>query len=479
MSSLHSLISILLAVLYFLVILFTGIDFKKRSDLSFYSIETTWYSKKSVIFTASLPFIIPVLMLLKSSPFNFGNNFLMVAGVYFSLLIFYVIIYWYSKHWTAHDGNPGDQMESNSIYSSYVLVSNLGLKLPIIVWGYALILESLLGDLGFVIVIVLITISGLLLMSNGLAAFIRTGVITGVALFISLIGLSLCKIPENNLLVLNQLFPHATTIGAGLHPLWYFGFIFVLAGIWINDIYYSVRYIYSPQDSNKRRNIFFSSVILFGFFILVVILMNKYNEASIVKGTEYGGVSLIGLKYNGFGLIVISGLFMLGLMTILQSVARVIVVRIIAKQRRNTSPNGSVLISRLIIVMSVALTVLLTPVFTVITFQTFRIMMLIYISISLPVLALFLYSIMSPRLRKKTVSIMLLCGWLPGLIILSLILSNRLEQIHWIQFFVIQLLYSIFCVFLFGIGTDQSLFVYIKNKLLARRANASKLTIKP
>jgi len=125
------------------------------------------------------------------------------------------------------------------------------------------------------------------------------------------------------------------------------------------------------------------------------------------------------------------------------------------------------------------LTVLLTPVFTVITFQTFRIMMLIYISISLPVLALFLYSIMSPRLRKKTVSITLLCGWLPGLIILSLILSNRLEQIHWIQFFVIQLLYSIFCVFLFGIGTDQSLFVYIKNKLLARRANASKLTIKP
>ena len=450
MNSVVSIVSIIMALLFYIAILLVGFDFRKIRILVFSRISTNWISENLLFFVGPLPLFIPVLFFLKNYSINSNGNILILGYIGVSLLIAFSVLFRYYGDEVQSIKNRSDTLESNSTYNVYLFLTNFGLKLPIIVFVYALILESMYGNNAFRIIIAIITMSGLLLIIHGSLAYIHSGIIIGIALLISLIVLLLLDAPMDQLIRLKGILITSNGTVFDVNSLWYIPLILVLAGVWIVDLKHTADYISQLKTTKFSSNLINSIILLFSFLLLMPVFLNNGND-SFFRGLGDSPNILNGLQFNGFQLIIVSGLFIIGLMSVFQSTSHVIAYQIFKKYRKNAGNEIIILISRLTIVLSVVFAILLTPLLTLITFRVLHLLLTIFFSLSIPVLVIYSYSIVEPNISSKTISYSLISGLFPVLLFTGLTLANVMNQVHLLQFYSFHLLYSFLCVFLVSV----------------------------
>jgi len=455
MSSVASSISFTAVVMFYLAILLTGFDFRRKNDRYFSKSNRNRLGGKLVVFVGSLPMFIPVLLFLTNYSFNLKNSFIAAGWAGGTLFVSYLVLYRINKSSSQKIDGPRDGINNNTVYNLYLVLSNFGLKLPIIVFAYTAILEPQFGNFAFLSIVVIITVTGLLLMSRGLSAYIYTGIIIGLGFLLSLMVLTVMRFTGNQSLQIIHGIMGTAGPASKLDPLWCIPLSLVLVGIWIIDLQYPMNWEMKQNYNGLGRKLINGNTVLVVLLIIVCGAMARGN--SYLYPENLVSLHLLDkLQFNGFLLIVVSGLFIFEIMSIFQLISHTITFQVYKKYRRNTNEEILKLVSRLSIVLFVAIAVLLTPLFALITFRTFQILMTIYIVLSVPVFAVYLYSIVKPNLKRHTIVFSLLGGWFPGLLICGLILAGIITRIHIFQFFSIHLLYSCLLILILSINIENS-----------------------
>jgi len=369
MFDLFSFINIALLVLFFLLIPLFVFEGEKRRHHTELIVRNRFF-KILALYSVILPLCIPYVFLLISQSYHFLES---LGIIITSLWLFGGVIYRYR---IALDLKDSGLPEKGNFFKVYTLILNFGLKFPILVIFYGYFLQSFFRNTGFLILVVLMTISGLLYISDGFQAYLKTALISTIAFMVGFIILSVfITFPENVLAPI--VFPQMITN----RILWFFPFVLVFTGIWFNE--FKAAFLNHPptndqeliKDSVKAG----TALIIIGILFSILLVINK----QFAKVWEPVIDESLNLKL--LALLMISGPFIMGMMTIFRSTSDIISSYLFKRQALSNSENIHVLRHRLIIVVLVAFAVLTTPIITQISIVKLRVFLMIYLIFSVPV----------------------------------------------------------------------------------------------
>ncbi len=311
-----------------------------------------------------------------------------------------------------------DEFSKSGFFNAYSLLSNVSLKLPIVVFTFAYFFDSLYGNMSFVILIALITISGVLLMAFGQIAHTRIGLVTAFSVILGLVIMLIMGSEAQLIQIRNQLLGGIG--GENQVTAWQLITLGIVStSIWLGTAGQQKMTRNEEVTQGGNRNILSISALVLAIFYFISILMSRgryfFSTNADIR---------IDTASNGFLLIILSGACIMGLMSIFQSTSRIFANRIFKSKSGQTKPEILVLVSRLSIVISVALAILLAPLLTNHASLIIEKLILIYIMMSLPVLVLRIFRRFGFLINPSVVSYSLMGGWTPSVILIALHLSH-------------------------------------------------------
>jgi len=341
----------------------------------------------------------------------------------------------------------GCRLSESKTYNAYTLLTHMGLKLPLVVFTYAYLLDILYGNLSFVILTALITIAGVLLMSFGQIAYARISLIVASGVLIGLSAL-LFWFPASQLAFIKNQFIDSASIIFTLSP-WHYAILgIVSAGLWLGSTRQNTDGDLKEPEKGNNKNILSVSALIVSFLYFFSILLSRGRYFFSVNGELSHDIS-----FNGFILIIVSGACLLGLMSVFYSISSVFANNLFVVKQNQTNGEIRILVSRFTIVLSVAISILLVPLVTKQAGVIIEKILFVYLILSIPVLVLRIFHRFRLNTCQHTIKYSLIGGWILGVLIIVLylfqviIVSEIINLITYLLCFCGLLTYAISIIF--------------------------------
>jgi len=432
--------------IFYVLVLFTGL-IQSGAKSFFHSSHTGWLRSMLSFFAISVPFVLIIC-------FYFGRSFRGINYLHLLLINICIIltIYFFVHNKTNYRTIPeliGDKFgkKNRHLVAVFLIISNYGLKLPIVIFAYGWFFNIAFGSQSFLILVSLITFSGVFITIRGLSSSIRTGSIIGLSLIIAALILMIDSFSK---LGATSLYLHDQALQAekfAPNPILYIIMIFIVTGIWIIDAF-------SHQQLTISRNIRHKTKALYGTGIILVLLSIFIFAA--LKAYGFPGIgSPVFVEYiinnigtNGFFLILLSGLLISSLTSIFISISEIATFDLYKSIKPNSAEDVLKLVSRLSIVLSVVFTILIAPPFLETNPHIIWALVSFYIIVVTPIVTIIIAGLIHAKLSEISAGITLVTSWFLGIIAGILISSGILNQVYTVFIFVALFFYSIACLFI-------------------------------
>ena len=399
-------------------------------------------------FAISVPFVLIIC-------FYFGRFFREINYLYLLLINICIIltIYFFVHNKTNYRSIPeliGDKFgkKNRRLVAVFFIIVNYGLKLPIIIFAFGWFFNIAFGTQSFLILISLITFSGVFITIRGLSSSIRIGTVIGLSLIIAALILmidSFSKLGTTSFIYLQDQALQAGKFAP--NPILYIVMIFIVTGIWIIDTFSHQQLMLSRNNRNKTKALYGTGIILVLLSIFIFTAIKAYGFPGIGSPVfvEYI-INSIGT--NGFFLILLSGLLISSLTSIFISLSEITTFDLYKSIKPNSAEDVLKLVSRLSIVLSVVFTILITPLFLEINPHIIWTLVSFYIIVVTPIVTLIIAGLIHVKLSENSVGITLVTSWFLGIIAGILISTGILNQTYTVFIFVALFFYSIACLFI-------------------------------
>jgi len=399
-------------------------------------------------FAISVPFVLIVC-------FYFGRFFREINYLHLLLINICIIltIYFFVHNKTNYRSIPeliGDKFgkKNRRLVAVFLIIVNYGLKLPIVIFAYGWFFNIAFGAQSFLIMVSLITFSGIFITIRGLSSSIRTGTVIGLSLIIAALILmidSFSKLGATSFIYL-----HDQTLQAGKfapNPILYIVMIVIVTGIWIIDTFSHQQLMLSRNNRNKTKALYGTGIMLVLLSIFIFTALKAYGFPGIgsLVFVEY---IINNIETNGFFLILLNGLLISSLTSIFISISEISTFDLYKSIQTNSAEDVLKLVSRLSIVLSVVFTILITPLFLEINPQIIRTLVSFYIIVVTPIITIIIAGLIHAKLSENSVGITLVTSWFLGIIVGILISTGVLNQVYTVFIFVALFFYSIACLFI-------------------------------
>ncbi len=399
-------------------------------------------------FAISVPFVLIIC-------FYFGRFFQEINYLYLLLINICIIltIYFFVHNKTNYRSIPeliGDKFgkKNRRLVAVFLIISNYGLKLPVVIFAFAWFFNMAFGAQSFLILVSLITFSGVFITIRGLSSSIRTGSVIGLSLIIATLILmidSFSKIGTTSFIYLQD---QALQSGKLIpNPIFYIVMIFIVTGIWIIDTYSHQQLMISRDTGYKTKAIYGAGIILVLLSIFIFTTLKEYGFNNIAS-PAYIEYIINRVETSGFFLILLSSLFISSLTSIFISTSEIATFDLYKSIKPNSAENALKLVSRLSIVLSVVFTILITPLFPEINLRVIWALVSFYIIAVTPIVTIIIAGLIHAKLSENSVGITLVTSWFLGIIAGILISTGILNQAYTVFIFVALFFYSIACLFI-------------------------------
>ncbi|HCK99494.1 MAG TPA: hypothetical protein DHW42_05240 [Candidatus Marinimicrobia bacterium] len=442
-----SLINTIILTIFYVLVLFTGL-IQSGVKSFFHSSHSGWLKSMLSFFAISVPFVLIIC-------FYFGRFFQEINYLYLLLINICIIltIYFFVHNKTNYRSIPeliGDKFgkKNRRLVAVFLIISNYGLKLPVVIFAFAWFFNMAFGAQSFLILVSLITFSGVFITIRGLSSSIRTGSVIGLSLIIATLILmidSFSKIGTTSFIYLQD---QALQSGKLIpNPIFYIVMIFIVTGIWIIDTYSHQQLMISRDTGYKTKAIYGAGIILVLLSIFIFTTLKEYGFNNIAS-PAYIEYIINRVETSGFFLILLSSLFISSLTSIFISTSEIATFDLYKSIKPNSAENALKLVSRLSIVLSVVFTILITPLFPEINLRVIWALVSFYIIAVTPIVTIIIAGLIHAKLSENSVGITLVTSWFLGIIAGILISTGILNQAYTVFIFVALFFYSIACLFI-------------------------------
>ena len=399
-------------------------------------------------FAISVPFVLIVC-------FYFGRFFREINYLYLLLINISIIltIYFFVHNKTNYRSIPeliGDKFgkKNRRLVAVFLIIVNYGLKLPIVIFAYGWFFNIAFGAQSFLILVSLITFSGVFITIRGLSSSIRTGTVIGLSLIIAALILmidSFSKLGTTSFIYLQDQALQAGKFAP--NPILYIVMIFIVTGLWIIDTFSHQQIMLSRNNRNKTKALYGTGIILVLLSIFIFTALKAYGFPGIGSPVfvEY---IINNIGTNGFFLILLNGLLISSLTSIFISISEIVSFDLYKSIKPNSAEDVVKLVSRLSIVLSVVFTILITPLFLEINPHTIWALVSFYIIVVTPIVTIIIAGLIHVKLSENSVGITLVTSWFLGIIAGILISTGILNQAYTVFIFVALFFYSMACLFI-------------------------------
>jgi len=442
-----SSMNIIILTIFYVLVLLTGL-IQSGVKSFFHSSHSGWLRSMLSFFAISVPFILIIC-------FYFGRFFREINYLYLLLINICIIltIYYFVHNKTNYRSIPeliGDKFgkKNRRLAAVFLIIVNYGLKLPIVIFAFAWFFNIAFGAQSFLILVSLITFSGVFITIRGLSSSIRTGAVIGLFLIIAALILmidSFSKLGTTSFIYLQDQVLQAGKFAP--NPILYIVMIFIVTGIWIIDTFSHQQLMLSRNNRNKTKALYGTGIILVLLSIVIFTAFKAYGFPGIGSPVfvEYF-INNIGT--NGFFLILLNGLLISSLTSIFISTSEIATFDLYKSIKPNSAEDVLKLVSRLSIVLSVVFTILITPLFPEINPRIIWALVSFYIIAVTPIVTIIIAGLIPVKLSENSVGITLVTSWLLGIIAGILISTGILNQAYTVFIFVVLFFFSIACLFI-------------------------------
>ena len=442
-----SLMNTIILVIFYVLVLFTGL-LQSGAKSFFHSSHSGWLKSMLSFFAISVPFILIIC-------FYFGRFFREINYLYLLLINICIIltIYFFVHDKTNYRSIPeliGDKFgkKNRRLVAVFLIISNYGLKLPIIIFAYGWFFNIAFGAQSFLILVSLITFSGVFITIRGLSSSIRTGTVIGLSLIIAALILmidSFSKIGATSFIYLQDQALQSEKLAP--NPILYIVMIFIVTGLWIIDTFSHQQLMLSRNNRNKTKALYGTGIILVLLSIVIFTVFKAYGFPG-VGSPVFVEYIINNIGTNGFFLILLNGLFISSLTSIFMSTSEIATFDLYKSIKPNSAEDVLKLVSRLSIVLSVVFTILITPLFPEINPGIIWTLVSFYIIVVTPIVTIIIAGLIHVKLSENSVGITLVTSWFLGIIAGILISTGILNQAYTVFIFGALFFYSIACLFI-------------------------------
>ena len=444
-----SAMNIIILTIFYMLVLLTGL-IQSGAKSFFHSSHTGWLRSMLSFFAISVPFVLIIC-------FYFGRSFRGINYLHLLLINICIIltIYFFVHNKTNYRTIPeliGDKFGKKNRYlvAVFLIISNYGLKLPIVIFAYGWFFNIAFGSQSFLILVSLITFSGVFITIRGLSSSIRTGAVIGLSLIIAALILMIDSFSK---LGATSLYLHDQVLQAeklALNPILYIVMIFIVTGIWIIDAFSHQQLMLSRKNGNKTKALYGTGIILvlLSFFIFTALKAYGFPGTGFPVFVEY---IINNIGTNGFFLILLNGLLISSLNSIFISTSEIATFDLYKSIKPDSAEDVLKLVSRLSIVLSVVFTILVTPLFPEMNPHIIWTLVSFYIIVITPIITVTIASLIRFKISESTVGITLVTSWFLGIIAGILISTEILNQANTVFIFIALFFYSIVCLFIIQI----------------------------
>ena len=442
-----SSMNIIILTIFYVLVLLTGL-IQSGAKSFFHSSHSGWLRSMLSFFAISVPFVLIIC-------FYFGRFFREINYLYLLLINNCIIltIYFFVHNKTNYRSIPeliGDKFgkKNRRLVAVFFIIVNYGLKLPIIIFAFGWFFNIAFGTQSFLILISLITFSGVFITIRGLSSSIRIGTVIGLSLIIAALILmidSFSKLGTTSFIYLQDQALQAGKFAP--NPILYITMIFIVTGIWIIDTFSHQQLMLSRNNRNKTKALYGTGIILVLLSIFIFTALKAYGFPGIGSPVfvEY---IINNIETNGFFLILLNGLLISSLTSIFISLSEITTFDLYKSIKPNSAEDVLKLVSRLSIVLSVVLTILITPLFLEINPRIIWALVSFYIIVVTPIVTIIIAGLIHAKLSENSVGITLMTSWFLGIIAGILISTGILNQTYTVFIFVALFFYSIACLFI-------------------------------
>lgn len=442
-----SLMNTIILVIFYVLVLFTGL--LQSGAKSFFSPDHSgWLRAGFSFFAISVPFILILCFYFSQAFREINYLYLLLIN---SCIIFTVCFFVHNK--TNYRTIPeliGKKFgpKNRHLVTIFLIITNYGLKLPIIIFAFGWFFNIVFGATSFVILVSLITFTGVLITIRGLPSSIHTGGIIGLSLIIATLILMINSFSKPDAASFLYLHDHALHAGKlAPNPILYIVMIFIVTGIWIIDTYSHQQLMISRDTGHKTKALCGAGIVLVLLSIFIFISLKKYGFINIAS-PAYVEYIINKVENSGFFLILLSSLFISSLMSIFISISEIVTFDLYKNIKPNSAENALKLVSRLSIVLSVVFTILITPLFPEINLRVIWTLVSFYIIVVIPIITIVIAGLIHVKLSDNSVGITLVTSWFLGIIAGILISTGIINQAYTVFIFVALFFYSIVCLFI-------------------------------
>jgi SSS family solute:Na+ symporter len=442
-----SLMNTIILVTFYVMVLFSGL-LQSGAKSFFQSSHSGWLRSMLSFFAISVPFVLIIC-------FYFGQMFREINYLYLLSINICIIlaVYYFVHNKTKYRTIPeliGEKFgpKNRCLVAIFLIITNYGLKLPIIIFTFGWFFNIVFGATSFVILVSLITFTGVLITIRGLPSSIHTGGIIGLSLIIATLILMINSFSKPD--AESFLFSHEQVLHAGKltpNPILYIVMIFIVTGIWIIDTYSHQQLMISRDTGHKTKALYGAGIVLVLLSIFIFTTLKEYGFTNIAS-PAYVEYIINKLENSGFFLILLSSLFISSLILIFISIAEIVTFDLYKNMKPNSAENALKLVSRLSIVLSVVFTILITPLFPEINLRVIWALVSFYIIVVTPIITIIIAGLIHVKLSENSVGITLVTSWFLGVIAGILISTGILNQAYTVFIVVALFFYSIACLFI-------------------------------
>jgi len=442
-----SSMNIVILTIFYVLVLLAGL-IQSGAKSFFHSSHSGWLRSMLSFFAISVPFVLIIC-------FYFGRFFQEISYLHLLLINICIVltIYFFVRNKTNYHSIPeliGDKFgkKNRRLVAVFLIISNYGLKLPIVIFAYGWFFNIAFGTQSFLILVSLITFSGVFITIRGLSSSIRTGAVIGLSLIIAALILminSFSKLGSTSFVFLQD-----QTLQAGKfapNPILYIVMLFIVTGIWIIDTYSHQQLMISRNIRNKTKTLYGTGIILILLSIFIFKALKAYGFPG-VGSSVFVEYIINNIGAYGFFLILVNGLLISSLTSIFISTSEIATFDLYKSIKPNSAEDVLKLVSRLSIVLSVVFTILITPLFPEINPRIIWALVSFYIIVVTPIITVIIAGLIHTKLLENSVGITLVTTWFLGIIAGILISTGIINQVYTIFIFAALFFFSIACLFI-------------------------------
>jgi len=442
-----SLMNTIILVIFYVLVLFTGL--LQSGAKSFFSPDHSgWLRAGFSFFAISVPFIL-ILCFYFSQVFR-EINYLYLLPINICIIL---TVYYFVHNKTKYRTIPeliGEKFgpKNRRLAAVFLIITNYGLKLPIIIFAFGWFFNIAFGAGSFVILVSLITFTGVFITIRGPSSSINTGAIVGLSLIIATLILMINSFSKPD--AASFLYLHDQVLQAGKlapNPILYIVMIFIVTGIWIIDTYSHQQLMISRNTGHKTKALYGAGIVLVLLSIFIFTTLKEYGFTNIAS-PAYVEYIINKVETSGLFLILLSSLFISSLTLIFISIAEIVTFDLYKNIKPNSAENALKLVSRLSIVLSVVFTILITPLFPEINLRVIWALVSFYIIVITPIITIIIAGLIHAKLSENSVGITLVTSWFLGIIAGILISTGILKPAYTVFIFVALFFFSIACLFI-------------------------------